>query len=80
MSIGTRFPAAVDTVVVGAGTAGAVVIGRLAAGSSGTRCCWRLGRTTGRPIAVAGRTTFSMRRAARCVLTIGAIQGSSAAR
>ena len=29
-----RFPAAVDTIVVGAGTAGAVVAGRLAAGSS----------------------------------------------
>jgi len=30
----TRFPVAVDTVVIGAGTAGAVVVGRLAAGSS----------------------------------------------
>jgi len=30
----TRFPAAVDTIVIGAGTAGAVVAGRLAAGSS----------------------------------------------
>ena len=35
MSIAARFPAAVDTVVVGAGTAGAAVAGRLAAGSSG---------------------------------------------
>ena len=35
MSIATRFPAAVDTIVVGAGTAGAVVAGRLAAGGSG---------------------------------------------
>ena len=35
MSIGEDFPAAVDTVVVGAGTAGAAVAGRLAAGSSG---------------------------------------------
>ena len=34
MRITTRFPAAVDTIVVGAGTAGAVVAGRLAAGSS----------------------------------------------
>ena len=34
MSIATRFPMAVDTVVIGAGTAGAVVAGRLAAGSS----------------------------------------------
>ena len=34
MGIATRFPAAVDTIVVGAGTAGAVVAGRLAAGSS----------------------------------------------
>jgi choline dehydrogenase len=30
-----RFPEAVDTIVVGAGTAGAVIAGRLAAGSSG---------------------------------------------
>jgi hypothetical protein len=29
-----RFPAGVDTIVIGAGTAGAVVVGRLAAGSS----------------------------------------------
>jgi choline dehydrogenase len=35
MSATRRFPVAVDTVVVGAGTAGAVVAGRLAAGSSG---------------------------------------------
>jgi choline dehydrogenase-like flavoprotein len=35
VSDATRFPPAVDTVVVGAGTAGAVVAGRLAAGSSG---------------------------------------------
>ena len=35
MSIAARFPAAVDTIVVGAGTAGAAVAGRLAAGSSG---------------------------------------------
>lgn len=35
MSIATRFPAAVDTIVAGAGTAGAAVAGRLAAGSSG---------------------------------------------
>jgi choline dehydrogenase len=35
VSIAARFPVAVDTVVVGAGTAGAVVAGRLAAGSSG---------------------------------------------
>jgi choline dehydrogenase len=35
VSIAARFPAAVDTVVVGAGTAGAAVAGRLAAGSSG---------------------------------------------
>lgn len=35
MSIATRFPAAADTIVVGAGTAGAVVAGRLAAGSAG---------------------------------------------
>jgi choline dehydrogenase-like flavoprotein len=34
VSIATRFPAAVDTIVVGAGTAGAAVAGRLAAGSS----------------------------------------------
>ncbi len=34
MGIATRFPAAVDTIVVGAGTAGAAVAGRLAAGSS----------------------------------------------
>jgi len=34
VSITARFPAAVGTVVVGAGTAGAVVAGRLAAGSS----------------------------------------------
>jgi choline dehydrogenase len=34
VSIATRFPTAVDTVVVGAGTAGAVIAGRLAAGSS----------------------------------------------
>jgi choline dehydrogenase len=34
VSIATRFPAAVDTIVAGAGTAGAVVAGRLAAGSS----------------------------------------------
>ncbi len=34
MSIATRFPTAVDTIVIGAGTAGAVVAGRLAAGSS----------------------------------------------
>ena len=32
--ITTRFPAAVDTIVIGAGTAGAAVVGRLAAGSS----------------------------------------------
>ena len=35
MSITGRLPAAVDTIVVGAGTAGAVVAGRLAAGRSG---------------------------------------------
>ena len=35
MSIAARFPAAVDTVVVGAGTAGAAVAGRLAAGAAG---------------------------------------------
>jgi choline dehydrogenase len=35
VSSAPRFPAAVDTIVVGAGTAGAVVAGRLAAGSSG---------------------------------------------
>ena len=34
MSIARRFPTAVDTIVAGAGTAGAVVAGRLAAGSS----------------------------------------------
>jgi choline dehydrogenase len=34
VSVATRFPQAVDTIVVGAGTAGAVVAGRLAAGSS----------------------------------------------
>ena len=34
MSIATRFPEAADTVVVGAGTAGAAVAGRLAAGCS----------------------------------------------
>jgi choline dehydrogenase len=34
VSSATRFPAAVDTIVVGAGTAGAVVAGRLAASSS----------------------------------------------
>jgi choline dehydrogenase-like flavoprotein len=33
VSIATRFPAAADTIVVGGGTAGAVVAGRLAAGS-----------------------------------------------
>ncbi|HEY6788556.1 MAG TPA: GMC family oxidoreductase [Trebonia sp.] len=35
MSSARRFPAAVDTIVVGAGTAGAAIAGRLAAGSSG---------------------------------------------
>ncbi len=35
MGTATRFPATADTIVVGAGTAGAVVAGRLAAGSSG---------------------------------------------
>jgi choline dehydrogenase len=34
VNIAARFPAAVDTIVIGAGTAGAVVAGRLAAGSS----------------------------------------------
>ena len=34
MSIATRFPTGADIIVVGAGTAGAVVAGRLAAGSS----------------------------------------------
>ena len=34
MSIATCFPRTLDTIVVGAGTAGAVVAGRLAAGSS----------------------------------------------
>jgi choline dehydrogenase-like flavoprotein len=34
VSIAARFPTAVDTIVVGAGTAGAVMAGRLAAGSS----------------------------------------------
>src|SRR5712664_3394343 len=34
VSIATRFPTAVDTIVIGAGTAGAVVVSRLAAGSS----------------------------------------------
>jgi choline dehydrogenase len=34
VSIATRFPAAVDTIVVGAGTAGAAVAGRLAASST----------------------------------------------
>ena len=37
MSIATRFPRTVDTIVVGAGTAGAVVARRLAAGSSECR-------------------------------------------
>ena len=35
MSSARRFPAAVDTIVVGAGTAGAAIAGRLASGSSG---------------------------------------------
>lgn len=35
MSVAARFPAAADTIVIGAGTAGAVVAGRLAARSSG---------------------------------------------
>jgi choline dehydrogenase len=35
VSTAERFPVAVDTIVVGAGTAGAAVAGRLAAGSSG---------------------------------------------
>ena len=35
MSVASRFAAAVDTIVIGAGTAGAVVAGRVAAGSSG---------------------------------------------
>lgn len=35
VSIATRFPTAVDTIVVGAGTAGSVVAGRLAAGICG---------------------------------------------
>jgi choline dehydrogenase len=35
MGNAARFPTAVDTIVIGAGTAGAVVAGRLAAGSSG---------------------------------------------
>jgi choline dehydrogenase len=35
VSVATRFPTAVDTIVVGAGTAGAAVAGRLAAGGSG---------------------------------------------
>jgi choline dehydrogenase-like flavoprotein len=34
VSIARRFPTEVDTIVIGAGTAGAVVAGRLAAGSS----------------------------------------------
>jgi choline dehydrogenase len=34
VSFAARFPVAVDTIVVGAGTAGAAVAGRLAAGSS----------------------------------------------
>jgi choline dehydrogenase len=34
VSSARRFPTAVDTIVVGAGTAGAAVAGRLAAGSS----------------------------------------------
>jgi choline dehydrogenase len=34
VGIARRFPAAVDTIVVGAGTAGAAVAGRLAAGSA----------------------------------------------
>jgi hypothetical protein len=34
VSVARRLPVAVDTIVVGAGTAGAVVAGRLAAGSS----------------------------------------------
>jgi choline dehydrogenase-like flavoprotein len=34
VSITTRFPKAVDTIVIGAGTAGAVVAGRLAGSSS----------------------------------------------
>src|ERR1700683_4589315 len=33
MSIARRFPSAADTIVIGAGTAGAAVAGRLAAGS-----------------------------------------------
>jgi choline dehydrogenase len=35
VSVASRFAAAVDTIVIGAGTAGAVVAGRVAAGSSG---------------------------------------------
>jgi choline dehydrogenase len=34
LSIATRYPAAVDTIVVGTGTAGAVIAGRLAASGS----------------------------------------------
>ena len=48
MSIAARFPAAVDTVVVGAGTAGAAVAGRLAAGAPGRTLLLEAGPDYGR--------------------------------
>ena len=75
-----RFPTAVDTIVVGAGTAGSVVAGRLAAGSSERTLLLEAGPDYGP--ASSGRWPHDLLDAAsvRCGPTTGAIRASSAAR
>ncbi len=66
MSIAARFPAAVDTIVVGAGTTGAVVAGRLAAGSSGRTLLLEAGPDYGP--ASSGRWPHDLLDATSCAL------------
>jgi len=80
VSIATRFPTAFDTIVVGAGTAGAVVTGRLAAGISERTLLLEAGPDY-RPTD-SGRWPHDLltRRAPLCGPMTGALRASSAAR
>jgi choline dehydrogenase-like flavoprotein len=79
MSITARFPAAVDTIVAGGGTAGAAVAGRLAEGSAEHTLLLEAGPDYGQPAAAGGRVTCSTRHPSRRPTT-GATRASSLAR